>query len=150
MKVRPAVSADINKLIEFQLAMAQETEGINLDKKTVERGIRAVLNDIQKARYFVAEDGKELIGCFMVTPEWSDWRAGYFIWLQSVYVLPQNRKQGVFKEMFAYLKDVVSNNSDYSGIRLYVDRENQKAQKTYAKSGMESTNYELYEWSKQA
>jgi len=150
MKVRPAVSADINKLIEFQLAMAQETEGINLDKKTVERGIRAVLNDIQKARYFVAEDGKELIGCFMVTPEWRDWRAGYFIWLQSVYVLPQNRKQGVFKEMFAYLKDVVSNNSDYRGIRLYVDRENQKAQKTYAKSGMESTNYELYEWSKQA
>ncbi|MFP4663359.1 MAG: N-acetyltransferase family protein [Bacteroidales bacterium] len=148
MRVRPAVSADINSLIEFQMAMAQETEGISLDKKVVKNGITSVLNDIQKARYFVAEMDKEIIGCFMVTPEWSDWRAGYFIWLQSVYVKPAHRGKGVFVKMYDYLKDVVKNNSDYRGIRLYVDKNNETALAVYKKAGMNPTNYELLEWSK--
>ncbi|MFO7789808.1 MAG: N-acetyltransferase family protein [Bacteroidota bacterium] len=148
MKIRPAIQTDIKDLVAFQMAMAQETENTELDKKTVEYGIRAVINDIQKARYFVAEKDKKLLGCFMVTPEWSDWRAGYFIWLQSVYVLPEYRKQGVYRAMYAYLKNIVENNIDYKGIRLYVDKSNQNAIQVYEKTGMHKTNYQMLEWTK--
>ncbi|MDA3818999.1 MAG: GNAT family N-acetyltransferase [Candidatus Delongbacteria bacterium] len=148
MKIRPAIKSDIKEIIAFQMAMAKETENITLDKKTVERGITAVINDIQKARYFVAEQNKKLLGCFMVTPEWSDWRAGFFIWLQSIYVIPEFRKQGVYHAMYAYLKDIVKNNSDYKGIRLYVDKANQNAIQVYEKTGMHKTNYQMLEWTK--
>ncbi|MGC9331794.1 MAG: GNAT family N-acetyltransferase [Bacteroidales bacterium] len=148
MKIRPAIKCDIKELVAFQMAMARETENITLENKTVERGITAVINDIQKARYFVAEQNKKLLGCFMVTPEWSDWRAGFFIWLQSVYVIPEYRKQGVYNAMYAYLKDIVKNNSDYKGIRLYVDKANQNAIHVYEKTGMHKTNYQMLEWIK--
>lgn len=148
MKIRPALNTDIPKLVEFQLAMAKETEDIDLDEKTLKRGVTAVLNDKQKARYFVAEDNKLLIGCFMVTPEWSDWRAGYFIWLQSVYVSADYRRKGVFKMMYDYLKEIVQENLDYRGIRLYVERENQNAIKAYLKMGMLDSDYQMLEWVK--
>lgn len=148
MKVRPAIKEDIDKLVEFQLSMAKETEDKELDVKTVKRGISAVLNDAQKARYFVATEDKEALGCFMVTPEWSDWRAGYFIWLQSVYVDPDHREKGVFNEMYSYLKDIVTNNSDYIGIRLYVDSGNYTAIEVYKKSGLKMPDYTILEWSK--
>jgi ribosomal protein S18 acetylase RimI-like enzyme len=148
MKIRPALNTDIPKLVEFQLAMAKETEDLGLDEKTLKRGVTAVLNDKQKARYFVAEDNKMLIGCFMVTPEWSDWRAGYFIWLQSVYVSPDYRRKGVFKMMYDYLKEIVQENQDYRGIRLYVEKENQNAINAYLKMGMLNSDYQMLEWVK--
>ncbi len=148
MKIRPAIKTDIKTLVEFQLAMAKETENLSLDIKTLEQGIKSVINDVQKAKYFVAEENKKLIGCFMVTPEWSDWRAGYFIWLQSVYVIPEFRKKGVYRAMYAYLKDIVKTNMDYKGIRLYVDKANENAIKVYEKTGMHTTNYQMLEWTK--
>lgn len=146
MKIRPALSADIAKLVAFQIAMAKETEDIILDEKIILRGITSVLNDKQKGRYFVAEDNKILIGCFMVTPEWSDWRNGYFIWLQSVYVCPDYRRKGVFHKMYHYLKEIVQNNIDYRGIRLYVERENQNAINAYMSIGMSDSDYKMLEW----
>ena len=149
MKVRPVIKEDIDKLVEFQLSMAKETEDKTLDVKTLKRGITAVLNDAQKARYFVATEDKKIMGCFMVTPEWSDWRAGYFIWLQSVYVDPDHRGKGVFREMYNYLKDIVANNSDYIGIRLYVDSGNKPAIEVYNKSGLKEADYTMFEWNKE-
>lgn len=148
MKVRPAVSVDIKKIVEFQLSMAKESESTDLNEKLLLRGVTAVLNDSQKARYFVAEENKKLIGCFMVTAEWSDWRAGYFIWLQSVYVLPEFRKKGVFTDMYEYLKTIIEENVDYCGIRLYVDDDNDIAKKSYLKLGMADSSYTMMEWSK--
>lgn len=148
MKVRPAIKEDIEKLVEFQLSMAKETENKTLDVKTLKRGITAVLNDAQKARYFVATEDKEILGCFMVTPEWSDWRAGYFIWLQSVYVDPDHREKGVFNKMYTYLKDIVENNLDYIGIRLYVDSSNKSAIEVYKKAGLQEPDYTMFEWNK--
>ncbi|MEA1874127.1 MAG: GNAT family N-acetyltransferase [Bacteroidota bacterium] len=149
MKIRPALNTDIPKLVEFQIAMAKETEDLALDEKTLKHGINAVLNDKQKARYFVAVDGKTLIGCFMVTPEWSDWRAGYFIWLQSVYVCADYRRKGVFRMMYDYLKEIVQDNQDYRGLRLYVERENQNAINAYLKMGMLDSDYQMLEWVKE-
>ncbi len=148
MKIRPAISSDIPKLVEFQIAMAKETEDLHLDEKILKRGVTSVLNDKQKARYFVAEEDKKLIGCFMVTPEWSDWRSGYFIWLQSVYVCVDYRRKGVFRMMYEYLKDIVQDNLDYRGIRLYVERENQAAINTYVKMGIGDSDYQMLEWVK--
>jgi ribosomal protein S18 acetylase RimI-like enzyme len=148
MKIRPAVNSDVPRIIEFQIAMAKETESLELDKKIVKRGVESVLNDKQKARYFVAEENKTLLGCFMVTPEWSDWRAGYFIWLQSVYVIPERRQQGIFREMYLYLKEIVEGNVDYRGIRLYVDKENKNAITAYLKLDISQSNYTMLEWVK--
>ena len=149
MKIRPALSSDVPKIVEFQIAMAKETEDMNLDEKTVKRGVMAVLNDKQKARYFVAVENKVLCGCFMVTPGWSDWRAAYFIWLQSVYVLPEHRKQGVFRMMYDYMKEIVEKNDDYRGMRLYVEKANQRAINAYLNVGMEDAGYQMLEWDKE-
>ena len=148
MKVRPAVSSDIHRIVEFQLAMAKETENLDLDEKTLKRGVTSVLNDKQKARYFVVEENRELLGCYMVTPEWSDWRAGYFIWLQSVYVVPEYRRKGVFRMMYEYLREIVQENIDYRGIRLYVDKDNQTVARAYLNLGMSDSNYHMLEWVK--
>lgn len=146
MKIRPAVDSDIHNLVEAQGEMAWETEKIRLDEKVLETGIRAVLSDSAKGRYFVAEDRGAFVGCFMLTPEWSDWRNAYMIWLQSVYIVAHFRKSGVFREMYEYLKSIVSENEYYAGIRLYVSKDNANAIKVYQKLGMSNAHHEMFEW----
>jgi len=85
MKIRPAIINDKEKILEFQLNLAMETENLELDRKTVLNGINSVINDSSKGKYFVAENDKDIIACLMITPEWSDWRCAWMIWLQSVY-----------------------------------------------------------------
>lgn len=149
MIVREATEKDIPDLIDFQLKMALETENITLKISSLTRGIQRMFKDPTKGRYYVAEEKNETIGCLMTTSEWSDWRDGTVLWIQSVYVVKTHRGQGVFKKMYAHIQQLVNVAPDLKGIRLYVDKSNTTAQRTYQQAGMNGDHYMVYEWMKE-
>jgi ribosomal protein S18 acetylase RimI-like enzyme len=146
--VRPATLDDASVIIDFQLNMAMETEGLTLDYPTVTRGVHAVFEDSTKGSYYVAVDDEKIIGSLMTTYEWSDWRCGTVIWIQSVYIIKNYRGQGVYKKLYQYIQQLVTSESGYRGIRLYVDKTNLPAQRVYKKLGMNGEHYQVYEWMK--
>ncbi len=146
--VRPATRSDVPHIVDFQLAMAQESEGVELDAMTVRRGVAAVFDEPAKASYWVAEDDGRPVGVLMTVPEWSDWRNGTVQWVHSVYVVPEARKQGVFRAMYERLRRMVEEAPDLVGLRLYVDKRNAAAQRVYEALGMSKEHYDLYEWLK--
>lgn len=146
--VRLATLDDAIAIIDFQLNMAMETESLALNYQTVARGVHAVFEDATKGAYYVAVDDKKIIGSLMTTYEWSDWRCGTVIWIQSVYIIKNYRGQGVYKKLYQYIQQLVTPESGYRGIRLYVDRTNLPAQSVYEKLGMNGEHYQVYEWMK--
>ena len=150
IRIRKALPSDASTIADFQLAMALETEGLKLDPDTCRRGVRAVFEDPTKGAYTVAEaaDSGTVIACTLVIPEWSDWRAGTVWWIHSVYVRPEFRRHGVFRKIYAGLRAEVESRADLRGLRLYVERENTRAQATYRELGMSPDHYLLYEWLK--
>ncbi|KJF42452.1 GNAT family N-acetyltransferase [Draconibacterium sediminis] len=148
MIIRQATLQDHKTLVEFQLAMAHETEGIELHAPTVELGVEAVLNDSNKGNYYVAEVNGQVVSSLLTTFEWSDWRNGTILWIQSVYVMPDFRRKGVYRKMYAHIKDMVMKADNLNGIRLYADKTNVAAQKTYENLGMNQDHYVTFEWMK--
>ncbi len=145
--IREARIIDAEKIISFQKSMAMETEDMSLDTDTVNHGVHAVFADPHKGKYYVAEYKGEVMGSLLITYEWSDWRNSFVWWLQSVYILPEHRRKGIFKEMYLHVKETALQNN-VSGLRLYVEQENVNAQKTYEAMGMKSDHYRMYEWLK--
>lgn len=146
--IREATIQDRNFLVECQINMADETENLALDFLTVQMGVEAVMSDSSRGFYIIAEVEGNKAGCLMVTPEWSDWRNRWVWWLQSVYVLPHFRQSGIFGTMYDYVKNKVLEKDQVAGIRLYVDKSNQRAQMVYERSGMDGGHYTTYEWMK--
>lgn len=147
--VRPAVPEDAPIIAGFQILMARETEDMKLDPETVDRGVAAVFADRSKGEYFVATSGERVVGCLLVTPEWSDWRNGTVLWIQSVYVIPEMRGRGVYRLLYEHVQARVAESPALRGIRLYVDKRNTAAQGVYARLGMTREHYELFEWMKE-
>lgn len=145
MDVRIANEADIDSLVQFNQAMALETEGKTLDPATLESGVSAVFADEKKGFYVVAEENGVVAAGLMVTYEWSDWRNGWFWWIQSVYVLPDFRGIGLYAEMYNFVRNEAARKGDVCGFRLYVEKENKTAQRVYEKCGMDETYYLMYE-----
>jgi len=145
MQIRKAQPKDIDSLIGFNEAMALETEGKKLLTATLRKGVEAVFDDPQKGFYLVAEDAGRAIGGLMVTFEWSDWRNGWFWWIQSVYVDPEYRGQKIYSQLYEFVKREAASAGNVCGFRLYVEKENVHAQKVYEKVGMEETYYLMYE-----
>src|SRR5688572_3482844 len=148
VRFRDAARTDVAAIVEFQLAMARETEDVALDRPTLTRGVDAVFDTPSLGRYYVAESGGEVIGSLLITYEWSDWRNGMVWWIQSVYVLPAFRGRGVYAGLYAHIKTIVEPDPAIRGIRLYVDNRNAAAQKVYARLGMEGEHYRVFEWMK--
>ena len=150
MTIRPAEPRDVAAIASFNVAMCRETEGRELDAATVRAGVAAAIGG--RARYFVAEDGGEdgsgVVGCVMVTTEWSDWRDGDLWWLQSVYVRPEARGRGVFRRMYEHVV-AEATAAGAVGLRLYVERDNAAARATYRRLGMVETPYRMMEMSLQ-
>jgi ribosomal protein S18 acetylase RimI-like enzyme len=142
---RDATSNDLDAIIEFQLRMAEETEQISLDQPTLHAGVSRVLGDLSLGRYYVAEIEGLVVGSLLITYEWSDWRNGNFWWIQSVYVLPEARRLGVFRTLFAHLEQLARSDATVCGIRLYVERENTLAQATYRHCGLADAGYVVME-----
>lgn len=140
--VRLGVSPDVEEIIAMQAAMALETERIALDPGTLRRGVEAVIRDPARGSYYVAERSPgALAGMLLVTPEWSDWRAGFVLWIQSVYVMPDARRSGVFRALFAHVEAIAKGRPDVMGLRLYVEAHNERALETYKALGMSADRY---------
>jgi ribosomal protein S18 acetylase RimI-like enzyme len=148
MIVREASRKDAHIIAAFQLAMASETEQLILDPDVVDKGVNAVFDDPGKGKYYVTEMNAEVIGSLMTTYEWSDWRNGTVLWIQSVYILPQHRRKGAYRKMYRFLQEMVYTDQNLRGIRLYVDKSNAPAQDTYRDLGMNAEHYRTYEWMK--
>ena len=146
--VKKGKQSDNKTIVDFQVKMAKETEQIDLNRDIVNKGVNAVINSPDKGIYFVAESGDKIIASLMITFEWSDWRNGNIYWIQSVYVLPEFRKKGVFKTMYLCLKNIVQKDKNIRGLRLYVDKTNTNARKVYETMGMDGNHYLLFEWMK--
>jgi len=145
IRVRPAAAGDGPWLAACNAAMARETEDRELDAGLLRAGVEAALADPEKGRYLVAERGGEAVGCLFLTREWSDWRNGWFWWIQSVYVLPAWRRRGVYRALYAAVLAEARARAGVCGLRLYVERENRAARRVYTALGMAETSYRLYE-----
>lgn len=145
MKIRKARLSDARIIADFNRRLASETESLTLNPTTVLRGVRALLADPRKGTYFVSERNGELVGQLLITHEWSDWRNGDFWWIQSVYVAEGFRGAGVFSALFDHVNKLAKSRRNVCGLRLYVERENSRAQKIYTRLGMNQTHYKLYE-----
>lgn len=143
IQIRRATSADVPILVKYNAALALESEGKVLDPKVLESGVRAALDDPAKGFYVIAERDSEPVGQTGVTFEWSDWRDGWYWWIQSVYVREDARRGGVFSAIYRHLEAEAIADPTVIGIRLYVDNGNDRAKATYAKLGFEGENYSL-------
>jgi ribosomal protein S18 acetylase RimI-like enzyme len=144
LSIREGVIGDAEIIAKFNSALARETEAMTLDAETLARGVRRALADERLAKYFVAEREGKIVGQLMITREWSDWRDGEIWWIQSVYVSSEARGAGVFAKLYAHAK-VVAQRGGAVGLRLYVEKENERAQKSYLRAGMHVGRYLVME-----
>jgi len=145
---RDASRHDMPAIIDFQLAMARETEDVSLDGAICTHGVQAVFDDRSHGRYFVAEADGRVAASLLITYEWSDWRNGVVWWIQSVYVRPEMRGQRIYAGLYDHVKSIAASDPRVRGIRLYVDRRNTAAQEVYRRMGMNGEHYLVFEWMK--
>jgi len=145
VQIRIAEPKDVETIAELNIAMAWETEHKQLDPSTVCRGVRTVMDGSDHGFYVVAQSDGDVVGCLMVTYEWSDWRSGLFWWIQSLHVRPQFRRRGVFTQLHDFVKTQALSRPEVCGIRLYVEESNDVAQRAYRRIGMNPTTYQIYE-----
>lgn len=145
MNIRKGQATDLQALINFNQAMALETEELALDTDVLTKGVNTLLTSPEKGFYLVAEVDGEIAGSLMVTFEWSDWRAKDYYWIQSVYIRPENRRQGIYNKLYQEVKDIAAKNGGAASFRLYVEQDNTNAQQTYSALGMEQSYYLMYE-----
>ncbi len=145
MNIRLAEKAEAIALVEFNQAMALETEGKTLDAQILQSGVESVFHDEKKGFYVVAEEDGQIVGSLMITFEWSDWRDSWFWWIQSVYILPAYRGRGIYRLLYQFVKARAELENDVCGFRLYVEKENGRAQMVYEKLGMQTSHYLMYE-----
>ena len=148
---RLATRDDAAVIVKFNLAMARETESLELSPATLAAGVSNLFDNPQFGFYVVAEargpggGAGECAGSLLITYEWSDWRDGLFWWVQSVYVAPEHRRRGVYTVLYEFVKRLAAADPRVRGFRLYVERENAAAQKTYERLGMSASHYVMYE-----
>ena len=144
LHVRPAAPADLEVIVTGNLKLAEESEGLRLDPSTLGPGVRALLEGRAPGRYWVAELEGRVVGQFLITFEWSDWRNLMVWWIQSVYVAPEARRQGVFRVLYATARREAQA-AGAGGLRLYVDTSNTRAQQVYTALGMKGEHYRVFE-----
>lgn len=144
------VSAEREKhfahIVQAQIDMAKETENMRLDEEKVKLGVDEVFNHPEKGAYYVAHENGAFAGCLLTTYEWSDWRNATCLWIQSVFIPKEFRRQGVFKKLYRFLQEKVKADPRLCGLRLYVDKTNLPAQKVYKSLQMDNQHYDLFEW----
>ena len=143
--IRRAIAQDAQALIDFNCAMALETERRELLPEVIGAGVRSLLANPAAGFYVVAEADDQVVGALMLTKEWSDWRNGSFWWIQSVYVRRQYRRRRIYTQLYRHVKELAASDSGVCGFRLYVERENGRAQAVYRALGMSETHYRVFE-----
>ena len=148
LSVRSAVINDAADIARWQMAMASETEGMQLQSETVLAGVKHVFAHPEIGEYMIGCVDDQAVACLLLLREWSDWRCGTVLWIHSLYVEKDHRRSGIFKAMYERIKARVADDSSLRGIRLYVDKSNQTALKTYKNIGMNGDHYQTFEWMK--
>jgi len=146
--IRKALPSDGDAIVRFQEEMAWHTEKLTLDHETVFNGVQAVLGNEALGIYYIAEIENKIAGSLLITFEWSDWRNGTVLWIQSVYVDSSHRRKGIYKALYNHIQSLVEKDTSLKGIRLYVDETNATARKVYARLGMNGEHYRVFEWMK--
>eukprot|EP00672_Neobodo_designis_P021063 CAMPEP_0174832738 /NCGR_PEP_ID=MMETSP1114-20130205/3829_1 /TAXON_ID=312471 /ORGANISM="Neobodo designis, Strain CCAP 1951/1" /LENGTH=404 /DNA_ID=CAMNT_0016066603 /DNA_START=65 /DNA_END=1279 /DNA_ORIENTATION=- len=176
--IRPATEADAATVAEFEQQLSITTEGNRLDQAAVERGVRVPLERPNLARIFVAcvyrragenndsfvsapddEDDssddkngakkvEEIIGFMTAGVQWSEWEGGFVHYVFSTFIAEPYRGRGVFGQLFRFVKKYVLADRLSVGMRLYVERENDRAQETYKRLGMEIEDFVMFKWMK--
>ncbi len=146
IKIVKAESSHASDIANFQVAMAMETEDFQLDAETVSQGVKHVFSHPEIGHYYVFLHNDTVCGSALTLYEWSDWRNGNVIWIHSVYVKPDSRKLGLYKAFYEAMKERVRADQSLKGLRLYVDKTNQRAIQVYQKLGMQDEHYSLFEW----
>ena len=144
INIREAHKDDLAILVQNNQALAEETEALQLDINILRKGIEHALKR-EECHYFVAVIGKKVVGQAMITYEWSDWRNGIIWWIQSVYVQPDRRKQGIFRALFKYIENLSKINPLVKVLRVYVMNSNNAGQRTYQSLGMNDSGYIVFE-----
>ena len=142
-KIRLANEEDSATISGFQVAMARETENKELAGALVQAAVEAVFEDESKGFYLVAERGEQVCASLLITFEWSDWRNSNLWYIQSVYVLPEHRGQGIFRALYETVYSMAAEN-DVMFLRLYVETDNVAAQRVYESLGMKRMPYLMY------
>ena len=145
IRIRRATPSDLEDVVGFNSAMAQETEDKTLDLSRLRSGVAAVLQREALGFYLLAEIEGRVVGQLLITSEWSDWRNGFFWWIQSVYVAPEYRRRGVYRALDGYVQAEALRLGNICGVRLYVDRDNWVAHRVYSSLGMSHSHYDMYE-----
>ncbi len=147
IRIRQAILNDVPTVVEFNAALALETEGKQLEPSRLQQGVKAVLDNPEHGFYLIAEDvhSGKVIGQLLITYEWSDWRNGVFWWIQSVYVHEEWRRRGVFRNLYQSVMEEARNKKTVAGVRLYVEKENRLAQQVYQELGLLLAGYHVYE-----
>lgn len=143
--IRLGEMSDLDTLVQFNMAMARETENRDLDPETVTHGVKTVLMGNAHGFYNVAEYEDQVLGALLITFEWSDWHCARYWWIQSVYVKPEYRQQGVYSRLYMHTKALAKQQPGVCGMRLYADVNNTSAHQTYEKLGMHKTDYVVFE-----
>jgi ribosomal protein S18 acetylase RimI-like enzyme len=144
---QPAEESHADQISDFNCRLALETEGKVLDATTVRNGVIRGLALMPEVRYFVAVKDSVIIGQLMLTREWSDWRDGWIVWLQSVYVVPEFRGLGIFRQLLKLALQTVTAEFSVVSVRLYVEHANETAKRCYHKLGFRGAGYEVLEMS---
>lgn len=147
--IRQAQVKDAEAIANFNRLMAFETEHKKLLPEVILAGVNTMIANPNHGFYLVADADNEIAGSLMVTTEWSDWRNGVVWWVQSVYVREEYRRQGIYRALYEEVKTLAEQDPSVCGFRLYVEKDNVNAQKTYESLGMIETNYLMYEELKQ-
>ncbi|GBF87823.1 GCN5 family acetyltransferase [Raphidocelis subcapitata] len=142
-----AAPGHLDALAANNIAMAKETEGLDLPPAVVHKGVQAVLDGSHgaQARYFVLTHPRDgaVLAQLMITFEWSDWRAAQVWWVQSVYVPPQHRRRGYYRRLYELVREE-ARKKGAAGVRLYADADNATAHEAYRRLGMTS-HYSVFE-----
>ena len=145
VSIRRARTTDLEFLVDGNARMALETEGRELDRELLAEGVAAVFGDEAKGQYYVADDGEGPVGQLLIYREWSDWRAGWFWWIASVYVAAESRGRGVFTRLYSHVLAEAQRDPEVCGLRLYVDEHNASASEVYRRLGMQDAGYRVFE-----
>ncbi|GLS82423.1 GNAT family N-acetyltransferase [Paraferrimonas haliotis] len=141
--IRKARRTDAQSIIAFNQAMALETEQRELAHDVISRGVETLIEQPHRGFYLVAQHDQKIVGSLMVTFEWSDWQAKDYWWIQSVYILPDYRRQGIYRQLYQQVKSLADGQA--ASFRLYVERDNLNAQATYQALQMAPCQYLMYE-----
>ena len=142
ISVRKALLTDLETLVEFTAQEALEAEGSVKIPETLKQGVEAALLDPKIAQYWVLCESEQVVGSVSAIKEWSDWNAGYYWWIQSMYLAPSQRGKGRMPLLINAVLDEMKSQQGLE-LRLYVHAENRRAISAYERFGFSASDYQI-------